>query len=176
MICIPVFVGFNRSVWHAFWLLPVSCLIYFVALWSVREHPSYAFDAKYKKDPPVDAGDFEPHSRRYQDLAKLVITLSTGVVAFLINSLANEKLPISPIVSKIEWSAPVIVGFFGLSIASLIGFMVSQTFWYEEYCHSTNRNSYLRWKYAACASLGWNGLLAFILGVGWLAASIFAPS
>jgi hypothetical protein len=134
----------------------------------------YYFDPKHNAGPSFrDRGDFEPHARRYQDLAKFTVTLSAAAIAFLINVLATGKQPTSLMISKIEWSAPIVVGFFGFSIANLIGFILSQTIWYEEYCHSASHNSYVRWKYAVSQSLGWSGLLAFILGFGWLARNIF---
>ena len=176
MNCLTIFDGFNRSIWHALWVtLPTSLIVYLVMFFSItKKDHHYYFDPKHNTNPPVkDASDFEPHSKRYQDLAKFTITLSVAVIAFLINILANEKQPISPMISKIEGSAPIVVGFFGFAVANLIGFMLSQTVWYEEYCHSANHDSYVRWKYAISQSLGWSGLIAFIVGFGWLARNMF---
>lgn len=43
------------------------------------------------------AGGFEPHLKRYQDLAQLILTLATATVAFLVNFLVglhvDEKGP-----------------------------------------------------------------------------------
>jgi hypothetical protein len=172
------FVGFNHSVWHALWILPLSGAVYIGAFFSLADG-YYFFDAKHNPGPPNDesafrdAGDFGPHSQRYQDLAKLLIALSAGVIAFLINTLAGEKTPVAPIVSKIEWSSPIIVGFFGLAIGSLIAFMASQTYWYEAYCQSLKHDTYTRWKYASCITFGVTGLSVFVIGFLWLAVCIF---
>jgi len=176
LVTCAIFVGFNRSVWHALWvMLPAAGAIYLWAFFSLKIDHFYYFDPKHNTSPPVkDAGDFEAHSQRYQDLAKLAITLSAAVVAFLINTLANEKQPIAPIISRIEWSSPIVVGFFGFSVANLVGFMVAQSVFYEEYCHSSKHDSYVRWKYATSQCLGWTGLLAFVVGFGWLAANLFS--
>jgi hypothetical protein len=171
-----LFAGFNRSIWNALWLLvPISVGGWIAAFFSLKKGSSYYFDAKHNTQPPniTYEGDFGPHAQRYQDLAKLVIALSAAVIAFLINTLANEKEPVTLFASKIACSAPIVVGYFGFSIASLLGFMVSQTIWYEQYCHSWNHLSYVRWKYATCLSLGWCGFFAFTLGIGWLARNIF---
>jgi hypothetical protein len=173
---LAIFDGFNRSIWDALWIIsPVSFVVYLAMFFSItKKDHYYLFDPKHIPGNSFkDRGDFEPHARRYQDLAKLVITLSAAAIAFLINVLVTKQ-PATGMISKIEWSAPIVVGFFGFAIASLIGFLLSQTIWYEEYCHSAEHKSYVRWKYAASQCLGWSGLLAFILGFGWLARNIFS--
>ena len=71
-----------------------------------------------------------------------------------------------------ERVAPIVLGFFGTSIASLIMFMVLQSYFYEQYCHSPDHSTYTRWKYALSTTLGWTGLIALILGFGWLARNL----
>jgi len=148
---------------------PITLLIY-CAAYKVFYHDSYFFDPKHGKP---EEGDFAQHATRYQDLAKLAITISSAVIAFLISTLSSAKQPITSFVQKIEITSPIVVGFFGFTVASLIAFMLAQTHFYEEYCHSHRHDSYKRWKYVLCISLGWSGLLSFILGFGWLATNIF---
>ena len=165
--------GFNRSAWHALWVLvPVSGLIYRHFWRAMKGNDYYYFSPKHFTKQEAD-GDFAQHSQRYQDLARLIITLSAGAVAFLVNTLANEKEPIPTVTKKIEWSAPIVVGFFGSSIGLLIVFIGVQTLWYEQYCHRPKHDSYVPWKYAMSNALGVSGLLAFILGFIWLAANVF---
>jgi hypothetical protein len=108
---------------------------------------------------------------RYADLAKLVITLSGAVTAFLINLLASEKR--CPFVDKLDSSGHAVIGFFGSSMALLILFLASMTYWYEQYCCSKEFESYVRWKYALVITSGVMGLVAFVLGIGWLSAILF---
>ena len=86
------------------------------------------FDPKHNVDPRLkDAGDYEPHSKRYQELAKLAITLSAAAIAFLISIVASDK-PVAPAFAlKVQLVAPIVCGFFGSSIALLVLFMVLQS-------------------------------------------------
>jgi hypothetical protein len=175
MTCLS-FKGFNQSVWNALWILALpSVAVFLFAFFSLKKGFYYFFDPKHNSSPnlQLERGEFGPHSQRYNDLARLLIALSAGIIASLVNMLANEKDPPSRILNAIAATAPIIVGFFGLSMAMLILFMSLQAFWYEEYCHSPNHNTYVRWKYALCTSLGWTGLLAFAVGVIWFAQNLF---
>ena len=164
--------NFNGSIWHSFLvLLPIWLIVFLVSFFSLKKGYCYYFDPK-DTDPRL-TGDFEPHSKRYQDLAKLAITLSAAVIAFLIGILANEKSSVSALGQKIAAVAPIVVGYFGSCIGSLIFFMVVQSLCYEAYCHSPEHDSYKRWKYAINMSLGWTGLVSFVLGFVWLAQNIF---
>jgi hypothetical protein len=171
-----LFKDFNRSIWHAFWvLLPVWCAVFLRTFFRLKKGYVYYFDPKHNLDQRLkDEGvDYEAHSKRYQDLAKLAITLSVGVIAFVINILATDKVPVSAFVQKIDSVAPIVVGYFGACIAFLVLFIVLQAIHYEEYSHSANHNTYHRWKYALNLSLGWTGLISFILGFVWLARNVF---
>ena len=164
----------GRSGIHCGCLGPIWCVAFILAGWSVRWGCHYLFDPKHNKDDRLkDAGDFGPHSQRYQDLAKLAIALSAGAIAFLINTLVSIKPPISEFDQRIVDVAPIVTGFFGSAIALLILFMLSQTIWYEEYSHSATHSTYKAWKYAVCNALGWSGLVSFLLGFGWLAKNLF---
>jgi hypothetical protein len=170
------FDGFNHSIWHALIILAIPGLIvYLCSFFSLKKGHFYFFDPRHNDAENLckEGGTFEPHSQRYNDLAKLLITLSTAVIAFLVNTLANEKPPQPQIITAIQSVAPIVVGFFGCSICFLILFLALQAVWYEQYCHRLAHNSYLRWKYALCNFLGWTGLLSFGVGVIWLAQNLF---
>jgi hypothetical protein len=176
MTCISLN-GLNHSVWNALLILAVpSAVIFLLAFFSLKKGAYYIFDPKHNNHPTLRAEgrDFEPHSKRYNDLARLLITLSAGIVAFIVNTLAGGGEHPSRYWGKIESTAPIVVGFFGASIALLILFSVLQAYWYEQYCHWPNHNSYSRLKYAICISLGFTGLLAFGIGVFWFAVNIFS--
>lgn len=172
------FEGFNNSVWHALVILPLGVGVYLWAFLSLKKRYYYFFDPKHNNDEKFrDAGDFEPHSKRYHELARLVITLSAAAIAFLVSLLVNDKSAstsvTSPYAHKLESVAPIVVGFFGLSIALSLSFMLFQTLWYEEYCHSTNHSTYTRGKYAFSYASGVTGLCSFVLGFIWLAVNLF---
>ena len=156
--------------------MPLGVIVYALSFFSLKKGHWYFFDPKHNTDQRLkdEGGDFEPHAKRYQDLAKLAITLSAGAIAFLINFLASDKADGSAFARKVQLVAPIECGFFGLSIALLVLFMVCQSYLYEAYCHSAEHDTYTRTKYALSLTLGWTGLLSFILGFGWLARNVFA--
>ena len=170
------FEHFNSSVWHALWiLLPLGTLVYVAIFFSLGRGQYYFFDPKHNNDQRLkdEGGIYEPHAKRFQDLAKLAITLSAASIAFLVTIVASDK-PASPqFALKVEAVAPIVAGLFGSCIALLVLFMVVQAVWYEEYCHSPDHSTYLRWKYALSTSLGYTGLLSFVLGFIWLAHNLF---
>jgi hypothetical protein len=172
-----MFSNFNSSIWHALWVLgPIGAIVYALSFFSLKRGHWYFFDPKHDADQGLkdEGGDFEPHASRYQDLAKLAITLSSGAIAFIINFLVNGKPDVSVFARKLLWVAPIVCGFFGSSIALLVLFMVCQSYLYETYCHAPEHDTYTRAKYALSLSLGWTGLISFILGFGWLARNVFA--
>ncbi len=165
---------FSGSIWNALWILLPIAAVTFVSLFCTLGGDWYFFDPKHNIDPKLkDAGDFEPHSKRYQDLSKFAITLSGAATAFLLSIIASDKPVQAPFAQKVRDVAPITFGFFGCCIAFLVLFMVLQTFWYEEYCHSPNHDSYKRWKYALNNTFGWIGMLSFALGFCWLARNLF---
>jgi len=174
MVCMSL-KGFNHSVWNALLVLALPSVAIFLYLFLSLDGHHWFFDAKHNSDIGLqkEQGDFGPHSGRYSGLAKLLTTLSAGVIAFLVNTLANGKSSPSPIFIKVESTAPIVIGFFGSAMAILILFMALQAAWYEEYCHSPNHDTYTKWKYALCNTLGIVGLLAFAVGVIWFAQNLF---
>jgi len=164
---------FNGHIWTAPALLFVFAIpIYRKAFLSLKKDVGYAFDACKTEYPPDDSrGTFKDHYDRYSDLAKLLVTLSGAVIAFMINLLAGEKR--NSFVNKLDPSGHVIIGFFGSAMALLVAFMGCMAYWYEEYCHDQNFNSYKRAKYAFVITSGVLGLIAFVLGIIWLSAILF---
>ncbi len=171
--------SFNDSLWDTLFVLgPLGAGVFLVAFRSIvhaKEGYYYFFDPKHSNSQILqrEGGEFGPHSKRYRDLAKLIVALSGGVIAFLVNTLANAGKPTTEIVRAIRITAPIVVGFFGFAIAFLVLFMALQAYWYEEYCSCEKHDSYNRWKYAICVTLGWTGLFSFGVGVFWLAANLF---
>jgi hypothetical protein len=172
------FVGFNRSVWHALLILGPVGLGSVVLLWLFavqKRNYFFHFDPKnnIQEQLKAEKGDFTSHCGRYQDLAKLIITLSVGAIAFLINAMSGQKEPLTVFSQRLAEVTPIVVGFFGAAIALCIAFMLLQTVWYEQYCHSATHSTYRAWKYALCNVLGWVGLTSFVLGFIWLATNLF---
>src|SRR5438270_534473 len=103
--------GFNGSIWHSLYILvPLGLLVYVIAF-STLGGRWYHFDPRHFNDS-LD-GDFEPHAKRYQDLAKLVITLSAAAIGFLIHAAISSD----PQTVRLRATVPIVVGFFGASIA-----------------------------------------------------------
>jgi hypothetical protein len=165
--------NFNSHVWDAaLILLPAAVIMVLVARHRVAKYKYYHFDPNRNLGGSSDRGNYEPHFKRYQELAKLAITLSAGAIAFLISQLTADKPP-SVILQHLQASAPIVIGFFGLCIALMIGFMIVQTVWYEEYCHSLKYDSYSKVKFAISSCLGWTGLVSLVLGFTWLGFNLF---
>ncbi len=101
MICVYL-KGFNHSVWNTLVDFDPAWRNHFLSLWRIeallceKSAYYYYFDAKHNDSQLLkdEGGDFGPHYSRYSDLAKLLILLSTGIIAFLVNTLANAKDPI----------------------------------------------------------------------------------
>lgn len=160
--------GFNGSIWHAAYVLAPLWAAIFLCTYRTLKGNYYYFDPKHNNDHRLKAegGDFEQHSKRYQDLAKLAITLSAASIGFLISMATGDKD--TPVVASLKSVTPIVIGFFAACIALLIFFMLLQSYFYESYCHSPDHSTYRRWQYAFNVSMGWTGLLAMILGFLWL--------
>src|SRR5712675_792760 len=107
--------------------LGVFSFFYALGRFNLRGAKSYHFDAG------GEPGAFEPHSGRYQDVAKLVITLATASTAFVFNFLikispkGSDRGPYSFL---LEGAARVAIGSFSVSVMSLLAFMIWQSYWY----------------------------------------------
>jgi hypothetical protein len=137
-------------------------------------------------DPGDTPGAFEPHIKRYQELARLVLTLATASAAFLINLIVNppEKHAPSDTAAKLLNAAPQAILFLCAAVFFLLLFMTALNFFYENYSHfhylpathadkQRGTGEYRRWKYALVLSFGYSGLLAFFFAYAWLARSLF---
>ncbi len=168
-----MFQKFNLYIWHSLWILvPLGTIVFIAAYRRAKKGLWYFFDPKHYTGI-ADSGDFGPHYARYQDIAKLAITLSAGAIAFLINTLVGQKAPLEEFAARIESVAPIVVGFFAASISFLILFMVLLSMWYEDYCHSKTHDTYTAWRYGTVQALGVIGLISFLLAFIWLGANIF---
>jgi hypothetical protein len=86
--------------------LAVYCVAFLVCYWP-RRGRTFNFDAR------EEFGAFEPHAKRYQDLAKLILTLSTASIAFLVNFLVNltPSATRSAYSVRLEAASPWVVAF-----------------------------------------------------------------
>jgi hypothetical protein len=117
------------------------------------EETGYEFDAGRKE------GDFEPHAKRYQDLAKLVLTLAAASAAFLLSFLVNIDVskPSNSYGIRLECAAPFAMVFLCLSAGLCLTFMLLQNIYYEHYTHTvyptkegdTKKSPYSGKRYAA---------------------------
>jgi hypothetical protein len=153
----------------------------FLAFWFPARKISHLMD------PGDKPGAFEPHIKRYQELARLVLTLATASAAFLINLIVNppEKHAQSDAAAKLLNAAPQAILFLCATAFFLLLFMTLLNFFYENYSHfhylpethpdkKRGTGEYRRWKYALVLSLGYSGLLAFFGAYAWLARSLFS--
>jgi hypothetical protein len=77
--------------------------------WSYRRNYSECKENAYEFDPGRIQEAFEPHAKRYQALAKLVLTLAAASAAFLLSFLANIDIskPRSSYSIRLEYAEPV---------------------------------------------------------------------
>jgi len=157
----------------------VTAGVFSVCYWP-RRGRTFDFDAGGKQ------GAFEDHAKRYQDLAKLVITLSTASVAFLVNflvGLTTDKSNRGPYSLRLEEVSPWVITFLGLSTVSLLFFILFENMYYEDYVHSkytespeASRETYTAKKYAAVLTMAWTGLLWFLVAYGFVAIGLLRKS
>jgi hypothetical protein len=170
--------GFNSSVWNAFIVLsPFGAGMFSFVIYKAWRYNDWhhLFDPKHNKDSRLqgEGGDFSQHWSHYEGLAKLVVTLSAGALAFLISTVSNQRPPLSQFSQRLTDVTPIVVGFFGASILFLILFLLWMAYRYEDYCHTANHDSYRAWQYAMTVSLGVMGFVAFVCGFGWLGVNLF---
>ena len=98
--------------------------------WSYRRNHSECKGNAYEFDPGRIPGAFEPHAKRYQALAKLVLTLAAASAAFLLSFFANIDVskPRNDYSIRLEYVAPSAMVFLCLSAGSRLIFLLLQTF------------------------------------------------
>jgi hypothetical protein len=105
--------------------------------WSYRRNYSECKWNAYEFDPGRIPGAFEPHAKRYQALAKLVLTLAAASAAFLLSFLVNIDVskPRSYYSIRLEYAAPSAMVFLCLSAGACLIFLLLQNIYYEQYTH-----------------------------------------
>jgi len=155
--------------------IAVYCVAFFVCYWP-RRGRTFNFDAR------EEFGAFEPHAKRYQDLAKLILTLSTASIAFLVNFLVNlnPNAVRSAYSIRLEVASAWVIAFLCLSAISLLLFLLFENLFYEDYVHSKytahprhSRETYTGARYAVNLTFGWTGLLWFFVAYAILAYRLF---
>jgi hypothetical protein len=114
----------------------------------------------YFLDPNGEKSAFEPFLAKYLKLAETMIGLATGSIVLLIGSSAlHGELGHVPK----SYASPL----FMLAISVLYGLLFSawMTFHYENYQHDKKHS---RRDYALSETLGFSGILCFIVGYMWL--------
>lgn len=173
-----MFETFNHHLWSAVIVLVpflLSAFVYVIYQFKGKANWYHFFDSRHNVDANLRAedGTFETHWSHYDGIAKLIITLSSGAIAFIINALVNEATAKSNVGLRLLDVAPIVIGLFGASIFLLVCFLGWMAYWYEDYCHQPKHNSYRAWKYATTVSLGLSGFLAFIFAFVWIGVNLF---
>jgi hypothetical protein len=161
-------------------LLIAVAVMLIAYLWCYWPRRKLAFDF----DPGGRRGEFENHAKRYQALARLLLTLCTATVAFLFSFLVN--LPADPthrnIYSlKLESACPRVVTCLGLSAACALLFLLFQNLFYEDYIHSKyttdpkkTRETYSGERYALMLTFAAAGLFWFFFAYLFVAWKLFS--
>ncbi len=149
---------------------------YFAFYWPRRK---LTFDF----DPGGRYGEFEKHAERYQSLARLMLTLSSASVAFLINFLVNvapDAKNRNSYSLKLESASPRTIALLCLSATCALGFLLCQNLFYEDYVHSKysenparSRETYTGARYALTLTLAGAGLAFFFFAFMFLAFWLF---
>jgi hypothetical protein len=150
----------------------VFALLFTVVFSNLKNNGPFRMDpATPDKDVGEVSGGFEPHLKRYQDLAQLVLTLATATVAFLVNFLAgihpDDKR--GPYSIKLENACPSAIAFLALSAFFAISFILLENLAYETYSHSPKRNTYSAKWYALNISLGYSSVICFFVAYAFIA-------
>jgi hypothetical protein len=131
---------------------------------------------RFDMDPQGKDGAFEPRAKRYQEIAKLVLTLSTASIAFIVNFLVGLPADIRTrgrYSIAIEAASPLAITFLCVSVLSALLFLLSLSSAYERYSHSPDKDTYGGNWYALNYTLGYPGLLWFFFAYAWLAHGLF---
>ena len=138
----------------------------FLAFWYPKRKLSHLMD------PNGIPGAFEPHLKRYQELGRLVLTLATASIAFLLNFLIGQPADRQVTLYGVRLSrvAPWSILFLCASVFFIICFMSLSNYFYESYSHfryvkddlkRPGEGEYKRWKYSTVLSCGYLGLERF---------------
>lgn len=156
----------------------IFAVVYLQFYWP-RRNCTFAFDPGGRK------GEFESHAKRYQSLAKLMLTLSSASAAFLVNFLVNldPSKPRATYSYRLESAAPATITLLCLSAASCIAFMLFQNLFYEDYVHSkfpregiAARETYTGARYALNLTFAGAGFVYFLVAYGIVAAWLFTST
>ncbi len=93
-------------------------------------------------------------------------------IAFLFNFLANLSADPEARGSysrALEEASPLAIGVLCLSVLFALVFILFQTYQYESYEQSNDRDTYTQNKYALTFALGYSGLFWFFFAYGYLA-------
>jgi hypothetical protein len=154
----------------------VFAVAFLLSYWP-RRKKTFDFDVR------GEFGAFEPHAKRYQDLAKLILTLSTASIAFVVNFLVGltaDAKTRSPYSLRLEAASPWVIAFLCLSTVSLLLFLLFENLFYEDYVHSKytrnpsdSKETYTGRRYALNLTFAWTGLLWFFVAYMILAYRLF---
>jgi hypothetical protein len=165
-----------------FWVLCVVSLPLFIGIYSCRNFKRRFPGSNVSFDPveaapstkKIVSGGFETHIQRYQDLAKLLLTLAAATIAFLVNFLTG--IPVdgkrSVYSLRLEKVCPSAITLLGVCAVCAILFLLSENYAYETYCHDEQRDSYTPAWYGFNLALGFSGFLFFLAAYAWLAYRI----
>jgi hypothetical protein len=118
----------------------------------------------FNLNPQGQSGAFDPILTRYIRLAEYVIGLSTGSIVLLVGSSALHGQA-----GRLPWfyASPLLV--LAFSVIYAISFMVWLIFHYEEHQHG---EPHTRFAYCLSLTLGFSGLICFLLGYVWLIVAV----
>ena len=164
------------------WALAVVALPLLIGIYSCRSFKRRFPGSNVSFDPveaapsakKIVSGGFETHIQRYQDLAKLLLTLAAATIAFLVNFLTG--IPVdgkrSVYSLRLERVCPSAIALLGVCAVCAILFLLSENYAYETYCHDEQRDSYTPAWYGFNLALGFSGFLFFLAAYAWLAYRI----
>jgi hypothetical protein len=164
------------------WALAVAAVPLLIGIYSCRSFKRRFPDSNVSFDPveaapsakKIVSGGFETHIQRYQDLAKLLLTLAAATIAFLVNFLTSVPVDGKRSVYslRLEKVCPSAIVLLGACAVCAILFLLSENYAYETYCHDERRDSYTPEWYGFNLGVGFSGFLFFLAAYAWLAYRI----
>jgi len=156
------------------WSLILALLL--LVLLFARFRSQLSGTTPYNMDRANIPGEFEKHLTRYQDFAKLIITLAGTAAGLIINVLIGLDVSHNSYRDRFVAGAPAAIVFFGFSVGAMVFFIILLNLFYEEYTHSEKKDTYTAPKYALVQALGALGSLCFVIGSFMVAIRIFLIS